>query len=42
MLRDQTENTPDMKALENKEIKDFNQKSIVLKVAKVEAKLESR
>ena len=28
MLRDQTENTPDMKVLENKEIKDFNQDSI--------------
>ena len=42
MLRDQTENTPDMKALENKEIKDFNQKSIVLKVPKLKVKLESR
>lgn len=28
MLRDQTERTPDMKVLENKEIKDFNQDSI--------------
>ena len=28
MLRDQTENTPDMKILENKEIKDFDQTSV--------------
>ena len=28
MLRDQTEDTPDMKVLENKEIKDFDQTSI--------------
>lgn len=28
MLRDQTENTPDMKILENKEIRDFNQDSL--------------
>ena len=28
MLRDQTENTPDMKILENKEVRDFNQDSV--------------